>query len=60
VKEITRKYPAGAIERVYTIDEGVYEVNLFLVMTVEQLTLPTELNVGGLPAGILIQVAQVN
>jgi hypothetical protein len=38
VKEVTRKHPTGAIERVYTIDEDVYEVNLFLVMAVEQLT----------------------
>jgi hypothetical protein len=38
VKEITREDPAGAIERAYTIDEDVYEVDLFLVMAVEQLT----------------------
>jgi hypothetical protein len=57
VKEITREYSACAIECAYSIDEDIYELNLFLVVTVEQLAQQAKLKVGGLPAGILVHIA---
>ena len=52
MKEITDEYPACAIECAYSIDEDIYELDLFLVVTVEQLAQQAKLKVGGLPLSI--------
>jgi hypothetical protein len=51
--ENRREYSVGGVECAYTIDQYVYEANLFLVVGIEQPTQQTKLNVGGLPSGIL-------
>jgi hypothetical protein len=60
LKKIPREYLAPSSQCSNPINKKIYELKLLLVMTIEQLTQATVLNIGSLPARIPIQVAQTN